>query len=284
MNACSWGFAKVGLSCNLRRVYSALFMILAYSICNTSIAPLRKEPSHRSEQVSQLLYGEKAEIIEVDEHSWARIRTDWDEYDCWCKVSQLTVVTKKEYRKATKFLAGRHGDKIVFHDSEMWLPLGSELTKSKIVSGAHTAKFKGRKLDIKKLSFDAAAIKHAALQFLHAPYQWGGRSIAGIDCSGLTQMAFKLCNKKLPRDAYQQANEGITVDFLQNAHCGDLAFFDNAEGRINHVGIVLEDQFIIHATDTSGHVVIDRIDQGGIISISKKKRTHSLRVVKRFCQ
>ena len=95
-------------------------------------------------------------------------------------------------------------------------------------------------------------------------------------------MAYRLCNLRIPRDASQQANEGQLVDFLQNAQCGDLAFFDEKEGRINHVGILLDNQNIIHATETSGRVVIDRIDQGGIISIALKRRTHNLRLVKRM--
>jgi cell wall-associated NlpC family hydrolase len=117
---------------------------------------------------------------------------------------------------------------------------------------------------------------------MNAPYQWGGRSIAGVYCSGLTQMAFKLCNRKLPRDASQQALEGETVDFLQHGQCGDLAFFDNPDGKINHVGILLDNQSIIHATDAAGRVVIDKIDPGGIISTMFRKRTHNLRMVRRY--
>jgi cell wall-associated NlpC family hydrolase len=142
-------------------------------------------------------------------------------------------------------------------------------------------KFKGKKYAIKKMELNADTLKAAALKYMHAPYLWGGRSIAGIDCSGLTQMAFKLCNSAIPRDASQQAQEGKLVDFLQHAQCGDLAFFDEKD-RITHVGLLLDNQTIIHATGTSGRVVIDRIDQGGIISISLKKRTHHLRMVRRY--
>ncbi|MBC7554865.1 MAG: C40 family peptidase, partial [Taibaiella sp.] len=127
-----------------------------------------------------------------------------------------------------------------------------------------------------------ASLKEAVLLYGYAPYQWGGRSIYGIDCSGLTQMAYKLCNIPLQRDAGQQAQQGVIVDFLETAQCGDLAFFDNADGKITHVGMLLDNQTIVHATETTGHVVTDRIDPGGIISVSLRKRTHNLRVVRRM--
>lgn len=257
-------------------------MILSYSFCNVSVLSLKKEPSHRAEQVNQLLFGEKAEVLEINEHDWAKIRCDWDDYEGWCKVSQLSIISTKEYRKETKFLSGKHTDKLVFESSEITLPIGSEFNKTKISIGNNTAKFKGKKLDVKALELNGESMKMAALQYLHSPYLWGGKTVAGIDCSGLTQMAFKLCNKKIPRDANMQATEGETVDFLQHSQCGNLAFFDNAEGKITHVGILFDHQTIIHATDTSGRVVVDKIDQGGIISASLKKRTHNLRLVKRY--
>jgi len=257
-------------------------MVLSYSFCNVAVLPLRREPTHSSEQVSQMLFGEKAEVLEINEKEWAKVRIAWDSYTGWCKVSQLSLVQKKEYNKEAKYLVGKQGDKLILDESEMILPLGADLIKSKLLIGKQTGKFKGKKLEINKLSFDCDNIKHFAMLYLHSPYQWGGRSMAGIDCSGLTQMVFKLCNRKLPRDASQQAEEGEAVDFLQHAKCGDLAFFDNPEGRINHVGILFDNQTIIHATDAAGRVVIDKIDQGGIISTMLRKRTHSLRMVKRY--
>ncbi|RYZ55444.1 MAG: hypothetical protein EOP49_02810 [Sphingobacteriales bacterium] len=257
-------------------------MVLSYSFCNVSVLPVRKEPSHQSEQVTQMLFGEKAEILEVDGNDWARIRTDWDDYEGWCRVSQLGLLQRKEYSKERKFLSGRNSDTIKFEGSESWLPLGSEIMRSKLLVNGQTGKFKGKKVAISELSPSGEALRTAALSYLHAPYLWGGRSIAGIDCSGLSQMAYKLCNVRIPRDASVQATAGTVVDFLQHAACGDLAFFDNTEGRINHVGMLLDHQTIIHATETSGRVVIDRIDQGGIISKSLRKRTHNLRMVRRY--
>ena len=260
-------------------------MVLAYAYCNVPVMPMRSEPSHRADQVSQLLFGERAEIQEVNNKDWAKISCAWDEYEGWCKLSQLKVVQKKEYRKDAKYLSGSHIGKLVMPEGEMLLPLGSELMSMKggnLVPVNEPGKFKGKKLNIKKAVPDGDALKAAAVKYLHSPYLWGGRSAAGIDCSGFTQMVYKLCNHKILRDASQQAEAGVLVDFLQHGQCGDLAFFDEKDGKINHVGMLLDNQTIIHATETSGRVVIDRIDQGGIISVSLKRRTHNLRMVKRM--
>ncbi len=257
-------------------------MILSYAFCNASMAPLRSEPSHKAEMVSQLLFGEKAEVLEINEKDWARIRCEWDGYTGWCKVGQLSFINKKEYRKEPRYIADKHNNKLVFEDDDQWIPMGADLFGIKHLY-KKDGKYKGKKLAVKDLELSPKHIIEAAMQYMNAPYLWGGRSVAGIDCSGLTQMAFKMCGKAILRDAAQQAEEGEQVDFLQHARKGDLAFFDNDEGKIVHVGILLDNTSILHATDTSGRVVIDKIDQGGIISIALKKRTHKLRVVKRYC-
>jgi hypothetical protein len=257
-------------------------MVLSFGYCNVAIVPLRSEPSHRAEQVSQVLYGEKVEVLTINEKEWAHVRCEWDNYEGWCRASQLCMISRKEYRKAPRYLSTGLSDKIQFTDSQMWLPTGCDLKGGKIDVGSEQGVFKGKKTAYKDLEANCDQVKTAALQYLHAPYQWGGRSIAGIDCSGLSQMAFKLCGKPLPRDASQQAQEGESVDFLQHGRCGDLAFFDNDEGKIVHVGILLDHDTIIHATEMTGRVTIDPIDQGGIISKSLRRRTHKLRLVKRY--
>jgi len=258
---------------------------LAYAYCNVSLLPVRSEPSHAAEMVTQLLFGERLEILDLNNKEWAKIHCGWDGYEGWCKMSQLTTIQKREFRKEPKYLAGSHKDKLMLPDGEMWLPMGSELTGlkgGKVKPVKEAGRYKGRKINVKAAVLSCDTLKAAAMQYLHAPYLWGGRSIAGIDCSGLSQMAFKLCSRPIQRDASQQATQGVLVDFLQNAQCGDLAFFEEKEGKINHVGILLDNQNILHSTETSGRVVIDRIDQGGIISVSLKKRTHNLRMVRRY--
>lgn len=257
-------------------------MVLSYAFCNASLMPVRCEPSHKAEMVTQLLFGEKAEILEINEHEWARIHCFRDSYIGWCKLSQLTTISKKEYSKQPRYITTTNNNKLIFEEHEQWIPLGAELFGLKILNN-QPAKYKGKKVLIKDQVLTPDSLIEAAMKYMNAPYMWGGRSIAGIDCSGLTQMAFKLCGKDILRDASQQAGQGEQVDFLQNARKGDLAFFENAEGAITHVGILLDNNHIIHATDTSGKVVIDKIDQGGIISKTLRRRTHKLRMIKRYC-
>ncbi len=121
-------------------------------------------------------------------------------------------------------------------------------------------------------------LEKCALKYLHAPYLWGGRSPFGIDCSGFTQMVFKLMDVRLKRDAYQQAQQGKDIGFADLAQEGDLAFFENKEGKISHVGIILKNKKIIHA---SGCVRIDKIDAYGIFNEETKKYSHNLKVIKR---
>jgi gamma-D-glutamyl-L-lysine dipeptidyl-peptidase len=129
------------------------------------------------------------------------------------------------------------------------------------------------------LRFNAENINDVASQYLDVSYLWGGKSLSGIDCSGFCQQVFKQFGIKLPRDAYQQAELGEVVGFLQEVECGDLAFFDNEEGRITHVGMMLNIHEIIHS---SGKVRIDKIDHQGIINSETGARTHKLRIIKRY--
>ena len=115
--------------------------------------------------------------------------------------------------------------------------------------------------------------------YLNSPYLWGGKTPFGIDCSGMVQMVYRLNGYQIQRDASQQAMEGEALSFIEESEPGDLAFFDNEEGRIIHVGIIMEDNHIIHA---HGKVRIDRLDHLGIYNVDTKRHTHKLRVIKKI--
>jgi len=152
------------------------------------------------------------------------------------------------------------------------------LNKKKLPIAGHEYFFDGNYTDF-LVKADAGLITGYALKFLNAPYLWGGRSPLGIDCSGFTQVVMKLCGIALSRDAAQQAVEGSNVDFVEEALPGDLAFFENAENRIIHTGIILAGQKIIHA---SGRVRIDDIDHEGIFNKNLGAYSHKLRCIRRF--
>ncbi len=118
-----------------------------------------------------------------------------------------------------------------------------------------------------------------AARFLNCPYIWGGRIPSGIDCSGLTQLVYKIHGIAIPRDSWQQSEAGTVVSFLEEAENGDLLFFDNDKGKISHVGILMAQGLVIHA---SGRVRIDRLDHQGIYRDDLKRYTHKLRTIVRI--
>lgn len=260
-------------------------MIFSYVVCAVPAAPIRTEATHHSPIISQLLFGERAEVM-CQEGNWMYIVCDWDHYEGWVLAGQMQLVDLKTYRKPNKFMNTSGSDRLVGPQGSVLLSPGSDLFAFKKRSfewlDQSVLKFKGKKKALNQVVATEEAIRAAAMQYYGAPYQWGGRSVMGIDCSGLSQMVYKMLNIRIPRNSKQQSEIGESVGFLQEAQCGDLAFFDNAEGQIDHVGILLDSNTVIHATEIAGGVVIDAIDNGGIISIKHKKRTHQLRIIKRI--
>ena len=248
---------------------------MQYGICHLSVVPLRSEPQDTQELVSQVLYGEHFKVLEKRK-KWSRIRLSFDTYEGWIDNKQYVEITKEQYLdldQQTPHLAADLIDFISTSDNQLIpIPLGSSLNA----------------LSILHHSYDGQRIinqqpKHktieTALLFLNAPYLWGGKTNFGIDCSGFTQMVYKLNGYKLLRDASLQATQGEPLSFIEESEPGDLAFFDNEEGKITHVGIIMKDNHIIHA---HGKVRIDRLDHTGIFNTIQRRHTHKLRVIKRI--
>ncbi|KFF25131.1 C40 family peptidase [Chryseobacterium vrystaatense] len=231
-------------------------------ICNVTVAPVRAENSDKAEIVTEILFGESADILEAVKN-WTRIKMHYDGYEGWIDTKQLKPVTDEELAKRKVTVVTEDFASVLMNDGKTLLSMGSEVEFPAVASR--------RSHDLRE------SIAMAAREFLNVPYLWGGKSFFAVDCSGFTQLVYKIHDIKLPRDTYQQAEVGVPLTFVEESQPGDLAFFENPEGKIIHVGIMLENQKIIHA---SGKVRIDILDSTGIFNKEMNKHTHKLRVIK----
>nr|WP_315189982.1 C40 family peptidase [uncultured Flavobacterium sp.] len=251
-----------------------------FGICNLAIIPLRFEPSDKSEIVSQVLFGEHFEILEKF-NQWSRIKMQYDDYEGWVDSKQYQLISEANYKQLSQDAIILNADLIEYitgpNNLLLPIPLAASLSFLNY-SDINTASFdfEGTKISGVK---SKSAIINSAFMYLNAPYLWGGKTPFGIDCSGFTQMVYKLNGYKLLRDASQQAKQGEALSFIEESEPGDLAFFDNEEGNIIHVGIIMKNNYIIHA---SGKVRIDRLDHLGIYNGDINKHTHKLRVIKKI--
>lgn len=237
--------------------------------------PLRREARHASEMVSLVLFGELFEVLESQEH-WHRLRCDYDGYEGWTFSRELRILDEK-------FLEKYRSEKPVYADSNTALnriPFGGRLplyADGSIQLGEERIVFDGNIISPGQNTGPDAIIQ-TAQRYLDAPYLWGGRTMAGLDCSGFTQMVFKLNGIALRRDAYQQAEQGEAVNSLAEVKAGDLAFFAERE-RVSHVGILTGDGHIIHASE---YVRMDKIDESGIFNRALNAYTLKVKSIRKF--
>lgn len=231
-------------------------------ICNVTVAPVRAENSDKAEIVTEMLFGESADILEVNKN-WTKIKMHYDGYEGWIDTKQLRLVTEEDLARRKVTVVTEDFSSVLMKDGKTLLSMGSEV-EFPVVASRRSHDFR-------------ESIALAAKEFLNVPYLWGGKSFFAIDCSGFTQLVYKIHDIKLPRDTYQQAEIGVPLTFVEESQPGDLAFFENPEGKIIHVGIMLDNQRIIHA---SGKVRIDILDSTGIFNKEMNKHTHKLRVIK----
>ncbi|MCE3077203.1 C40 family peptidase [Chryseobacterium gwangjuense] len=231
-------------------------------ICIVTVAPVRAEGSDKAEIVTEILFGESADILEVNKN-WTKIKMHYDEYEGWMDTKQIKPISDEDFAKRKVTVVTEDFSSVLMNDGKTLLSMGSEVEFPVVASR--------RSHDVRE------SIALTAKEFLNVPYLWGGKSFFAVDCSGFTQLVYKVHNIKIPRDTYQQAEVGETLSFVEESQPGDLAFFENPEGKIIHVGIMLDGQKIIHA---SGKVRIDTLDSTGIFNKELNKHTHKLRVIK----
>jgi gamma-D-glutamyl-L-lysine dipeptidyl-peptidase len=243
---------------------------------------MRKAPAHEAEMVSQLVFGEVVCIIEASGTEWLRVECKYDGYQGWCQFSHITPANETDFNPDGSLLAAGWVNEIGHNGQQMFIPYGSSIAPfrdGKPGCDKSNILFNNPAWNPAEVKIGNQVIEQVAFNFLNTAYLWGGKTVFGTDCSGFTQTVFKFLNLKLPRDAHAQAERGKAVDFLQEAQCGDLAFFDNEAGSIIHVGLLLNAQEIIHA---AGKVRVDKIDNAGIINSETGLRTHRLRIIKRY--
>lgn len=247
-------------------------------ICTNVYLPLRAAPSHRSEMVSQILFGERFSIVESS-GTWVRIETHFDAYSGWIDSAQGGYISWNEEQPG--IIARREIHCIMDDGSQITLVPGSELFG--LSDDLSTFTIGGRNYLLIEPHASALmphkTVTETALQFLNAPYLWGGRTPMGIDCSGLVQIAFKIHGIALPRDASQQSEKGLTVSFISDAKPGDILFFSAETDNISHTGILLAKETIIHA---AGRVRCNKVDHQGIWRDDQGKYSHRLRLIKRM--
>jgi len=253
-----------------------------------SIVPVRADAREGAEQNTQMLFGELAQVLE-EQDRWTRIRLDSDGQEGWVDTKMIAPIAGddlKAYKAALKKAAtvAFPMTYAVSENNGQTIPLtaGTRLTNYK--DGRFEVLGVGFRIDPSMVitvprELNQETLLQTVRFFLNTPYLWGGKNALGMDCSGFTQIVMSLFGKSLLRNASEQVTQGDPVNDLSQARTGDLAFFDHEDGRISHVGIVIDAERIIHC---SGRVKVEKLDPTGIFNAETGEYSHHLTQIRRL--
>ena len=224
-------------------------------VIRVPLGAIRSAPSDRAEMVTQALFGERVQMSAIEgQANWCAVVLHRDGYEGYIDPKLVDVSEDA----VDAFKAACHKlpvplTAIEWGDRHLHLPAGSHVPKAAMPEYTPNG---------------PSGIVDTALQFLGAPYLWGGKSILGIDCSGLTQLTGQLCGISIARDASQQWAQSLQKrpGFTELKE-GDLVFFHKEDSNaVTHVGVAthaIQDHWqVIHA---SGEVRVDPLTPNGIV-------------------
>ncbi|MBT8311734.1 MAG: C40 family peptidase [Flavobacteriaceae bacterium] len=249
---------------------------MPFGICPLSVIAVRESADENSRMVTQLLYGELFRLIDQRKY-WSKIRIPGEKREGWVKKDQFEKLSDDDYKKLTDSGSNKYAlDLVSFVSTEqgVLIPvlLGSNVSHTQVLSHSHEGTASNGE-------FLKTQLIDTALLYLNAPELRGGKGPFGIDSAGFTQMVYKINGVQLLRTPEEQATQGEPLSFIEESEAGDLVFFDDKEGNITHVGVIMADNYIIHV---DGKVRIDRLDHTGIFNREKRNYTHQLRVIKKI--
>lgn len=252
---------------------------MKYGICELPYIPLRSETSHKSEMLNQVVFGEKYKII-AKRANWSQVELIHDNY---CGYIENKVINEIEENDFNEMIIMQNSNNVLIknNNEKIIIPMGAKIPKE-INNNKFSIKDNNyellseiycKKKNKKEIIFE----KSNAL--LNTAYLWGGRTEWGLDCSGFSQLIYRSIGIEIPRDANKQSQLGNPVCFFEEAELGDLAFFENEEKEVIHVGIIIDKNKIIHC---SGFVKIDFIDHNGIFDKKQGYYSYQLSIIKKI--
>lgn len=253
-----------------------------------SVIPVRAEAREGAEQTTQMLFGEVCTILE-QKPRWNRIKLESDGQEGWVDAKMISPMNAKEY--ASYCEACRSAALVAFpmalavsENNGQTIPLTAGTQLSQYKNGRFEVLGVGFRIDPsmvidKPRKLTQGNLLQTVRFFLNVPYLWGGKNALGMDCSGFTQVIMSLFGRKLLRNASEQVTQGKIVASLEDAQAGDLVFFDHEDGKISHVGIIIDRERVIHC---SGRVKVEKLDSNGIFSAEQNSYTHHLVAIRRI--